>query len=436
MRMAGDLGFSAPVVRWGHAGAIARKIETAAASRQGLTSCRAGQRAAPRATPCPWPLGAGRDDELHWWARPSGDLPMIDFEIGDEFALLVDTTRGFAADHLAASMRDTESARRVDDAVRAAYAEIGLADLEIPESLDGAGLGCLARCLVNEELAAHDAGATVALDTLGPALYAALELGGAAAVSALRDACEARPGARAALLFEDTDRQPGEPVSLEAAWVPADHVAAVVLLGPGGVSLVTEGIGTTPVRGAGLRAAGASRLRVDDAPIAAAWHDAAAAHRARARTRLWVASLLLGVLRAACDFSRDYSTERQAFGRPIAHHQALAFLVVEMAMALESARLLVHEAAWRIDRALPADAEAAGALAECIDAARFIGPNGVQILGGHGFMADYPVEKHMREARALGLLAGGLDAAVEEAGRSLCAAEHPLAFAGLAEGAA
>jgi alkylation response protein AidB-like acyl-CoA dehydrogenase len=58
----------------------------------------------------------------------------------------------------------------------------------------------------------------------------------------------------------------------------------------------------------------------------------------------------------------------------------------------------------------------------------FVTPNGVQVLGGHGFMQDYPVEKWMREARALGLLAGGVDAAREDAGRELAACEPPLAL--------
>ena len=88
----------------------------------------------------------------------------------------------------------------------------------------------------------------------------------------------------------------------------------------------------------------------------------------------------------------------------------------------------VPRLAWRIDRGLPCAAEAASAWAECIEASRTIGPNGVQILGGHGFMADYPVEKHMREARTLGLACGGFDAAIHEAGRVLCRASNPLAL--------
>jgi alkylation response protein AidB-like acyl-CoA dehydrogenase len=80
----------------------------------------------------------------------------------------------------------------------------------------------------------------------------------------------------------------------------------------------------------------------------------------------------------------------------------------------------VHEAAWRIDEGLPCAAHAAAAFAQCIEASRLIGPAGVQILGGHGFMADYPMEKAMRESRALGLWLGGFDAAIEDAGRALC----------------
>ena len=134
------------------------------------------------------------------------------------------------------------------------------------------------------------------------------------------------------------------------------------------------------------------------------------------------------MLRAACEFSAAYAQERQAFGRPIGHHQALAFLITDMRMALDGARLLVHEAAWRVDRGLPCAAEAASAWAECIEASRLIGPAGVQLLGGHGFMADYPVEKHMREARALGLVLGGFDAAVDEAGQLLVASDAPLSL--------
>ena len=190
---------------------------------------------------------------------------------------------------------------------------------------------------------------------------------------------------------------------------------AVVALAGDELLFVREGIRVHALPGAGLRASGACALRLESAPIARARSPIArGAERARARARLYAASLLLGVLRDACDFSRGYALERHAFGRPIAHHQALAFLITDMQMALDGARLLVHEAAWRVDAGLPCAGAAAAAFAQCIEASRLIGPAGVQILGGHGFMADYPMEKAMRESRALGLWLGGFDAAIED----------------------
>jgi alkylation response protein AidB-like acyl-CoA dehydrogenase len=211
-------------------------------------------------------------------------------------------------------------------------------------------------------------------------------------------------------------------------WVPADRIDLLVLLGGERVSVLRDGLSRTPLRGAGLRAAGASELRLAGARVVASWRNASGAARALAHARLYLGSLLLGVLREAAEFSRRYAMQRVAFGRPIAHHQALAFLIVDMRAAVDGARLLLHEAAWHADRGLPFETLAAAAFAEAIEASTFVGPNGIQILGGHGFMQDYPVEKYAREARALGLLLGGVDLAREHAGRALAACTPPLAL--------
>ncbi|RIK91726.1 MAG: acyl-CoA dehydrogenase, partial [Proteobacteria bacterium] len=165
---------------------------------------------------------------------------------------------------------------------------------------------------------------------------------------------------------------------------------------------------------------------LERAPVAAWWVHPAGARRALARCRLAVAALLVGVQRAASEFARDYATTRVAFGKPIAHHQALAFLLADMATAVEGTRLLVHEAALRLDRGDDAAEACATAFLEAAEQAMFVTPNAVQVLGGHGFMQDYPVEKWMREARALGLLLGGVDAAREDAGAALADAAAPL----------
>lgn len=358
---------------------------------------------------------------------------MFDFQLDPELELLVETARSFAREELLPRLREAESARELDPGVRASFTEVGFAGLELPEASGGAGLGSLARVLVNEELAAGDAGAAVALDPLGAALYPLLELGGPAAIEELALPLLAREGARAVLVAAaDAELEVGsDSVSGTVPWVPADRVDLMVVLDPECALVLRSGIETEALRGAGLRAAGASALRLHNAPIVARFEGREQAGRALARARLYVASLLLGVLRQACEFSSDYALERVAFGRPIAHHQALAFLIVDMRAAVDGARLLLHEAASQMDRGLASPVLAASAFIEAVDASCFVGPNGVQILGGHGFMQDYPVEKYMRESRALGLVLGGIDAAREEAGRALCDSVDPVALSEL-----
>lgn len=361
---------------------------------------------------------------------------MFDFELGEDLELIADTARSFAVDELLPKLREHEQARAVDASIRSSYREMGLAGLELPEALGGAGLGAISRALVNEEFAAGDAGAALALDPLGPALYPLLEIGGDEVVREYALPLLETDGARALLVMNDDARlEIGETVTGSAPWVPADRVDLLVVMQGDELIVVREGIELESVRGSGLRAAGASALRLDAAPIAARHRDAAGAARARARARLYVASLLVGVLRQSSDFSAEYAQEREAFGRPIAHHQGLAFLITDMRAAVDGARLLLHEAAWRAEAGLPYETAAAEAFTEAIDASILVGPNGVQILGGHGFMQDYPVEKHMRESRALGLMFGGGDAAREEAGRALCETEGVIALSPMEGGA-
>ena len=355
---------------------------------------------------------------------------MFDLDPGEELSLVVETARKFAETELAPYLREAERERTVAPSVRETYSEIGLADLEIPDALGGAGLGCVARTLVNEELAAADPGAALALDPFGPALYPLLEglAEDAPELYGWVSALSRQIDSRAVLVtLEDAHlRVEGETLTGTVPWVPADRIDSVIVLLEDEALMLDGGVDYGEVRGAGLRAAGASELGFQEAHIAQRILNADAMGRARARARLYAASLLLGVMRHACDFSREYALQREAFGRPIAHHQALAFLITDMQMALDGARLLVHEAAWRLDQDAGGVREAAAAFAQCIEASRLVGPAGVQILGGHGFMADYPMEKAMREARALGLMFGGFDAAIEEAGQLLCTSVDPI----------
>ena len=361
---------------------------------------------------------------------------MFDFDLEPELELIARTAADFAAAELAPRIREAESARGVAADVARRFSETGLAALELPESLGGAGQGALARALVNEALAAGDPGAALALDPFGPALYALREVGGEEAVRAHLAPLLEAPGARALLVFE-ADASLSEAsgrVLGSVPWVPADRVDRLVVLGRERVLVLRDGVERTALRGAGLRAAGASELRLDGARVEASWRDAKGAARALARARLYTASLLVGVLHEAAEFSRRYALQRVAFGRPIAHHQALAFLITDMRSAVDGARLLLHEAAWHADAGLPFETLAAAAYAEAIEASTFVGPNGIQILGGHGFMQDYPVEKYAREARALGLALGGVDLAREDAGRALVDTGAPVALSSVEAG--
>ncbi|MDD9935144.1 MAG: acyl-CoA/acyl-ACP dehydrogenase [Myxococcales bacterium] len=356
----------------------------------------------------------------------------FDFERSEELSLLVRTARELAEQQLAPAQRDSERARGVADDLRRGFDSVGLSRLELPESLGGAGLGALARVLVNEELGAGDPGAALALDPAGVALYAVEELAGEGALGELIAPLLDEPGARALLALAPDGLDLGtERIEARLPWVAAARCDLLVLLDRRRAVVVREGLELEPVPGSGLRAAGASSLSVADAPVLARYEDEAGASRALARARLHTASLLLGVLRKASEYARAYAQERVAFGKPIAHHQALAFMLTDMHAAVELARLLVHEAAWWIDQRrddAAACAACASAFVEVVEASRFIGPAGVQVLGGHGFMQDHPVEKHNREARALSLLLGGVDAAREDAGRVLAEEAAPVAL--------
>ncbi|MCJ2531051.1 MAG: acyl-CoA dehydrogenase family protein [Candidatus Thermoplasmatota archaeon] len=119
-----------------------------------------------------------------------------------------------------------------------------------------------------------------------------------------------------------------------------------------------------------------------------------------------VASGSIGVARAAYEFALDYARERKAFGKPIAMHQAIAFMLADMKTAIEAARLLVWKAAWMADNEIPANKDAAIAKLFAADMAMKVTTDAVQIVGGSGYMKDLPVEKWMRDAKVFQIWEG------------------------------
>jgi len=119
-----------------------------------------------------------------------------------------------------------------------------------------------------------------------------------------------------------------------------------------------------------------------------------------------VSAAAVGLARSAMEHAVRYAKERTTFGVPIHKHQALAFMVAEMAMKIEAARLLVWQSAWKIDRGQRNTKEAAFAKAFAADTAMETALNAVQVFGGYGFSREYPVEKLMRDAKVFQIYEG------------------------------
>jgi alkylation response protein AidB-like acyl-CoA dehydrogenase len=128
--------------------------------------------------------------------------------------------------------------------------------------------------------------------------------------------------------------------------------------------------------------------------------------RLLSRSRLALSALAVGMSRRAMEYSRDYAIQRVAFGEPIASRQAIAFMIAEMAIEVDAARLLAWEAAWRCDKNMDFVKEAALAKNYAAEMAMMVCDRGVQVMGGHGYVRDNPVELWFRNARGFATFEG------------------------------
>jgi acyl-CoA dehydrogenase len=124
------------------------------------------------------------------------------------------------------------------------------------------------------------------------------------------------------------------------------------------------------------------------------------------KTRAPVGAAGVGVARAALEYAIEYAKKRRQFGKPIALFQNTSFKIAQMAMEINAARHLVWHAAWLMDEGIPCGKESAMAKAYGSDVAMKVTTECVQILGGYGYMKDYPVEKLMRDAKLLQIYEG------------------------------
>jgi alkylation response protein AidB-like acyl-CoA dehydrogenase len=117
------------------------------------------------------------------------------------------------------------------------------------------------------------------------------------------------------------------------------------------------------------------------------------------RSSVALSAMAVGVAKAALEYSRDYAKDRVAFGEPIASRQGIAFMLAEMAIEIDATRLMTWEAAWKLDRNEDATKEASLAKAYADDMVMMATDRAVQVLGGHGYVREHPVELWLRNGR-------------------------------------
>jgi len=385
---------------------------------------------------------------------------MINFALDEDQQLIQETVRKFAADVLRPRMRELEKLGAVPDGLRRQFHELGLGLLDAPEAAGGQGASLVTAALVHEELAFGDPGLAVALWAPHLAGQALLCLGDAAQqtrfLARFADtAGHARLGAvayaeRGAPLdgFHTTAQRRGD------RWVLNGRKAFVVNGGIADLHVVFAQLdGTSGWAGAaafvveagnpglaagerhallGLETVHASEIvltecEIPDGNRLLGGDDfLRATHRLLARAGLMNAARQVGLARAAYEFALAYTQERQAFGKVIAHFQAIAFTLAEMAMDLESARWMVWRAATELEReGKPTTTSTLEAIAHANEVAWRVADHGVQLLGGAGYVQDYPVEKWLRDTKALALF--GLPSECASLGVASAELGHPIA---------
>jgi alkylation response protein AidB-like acyl-CoA dehydrogenase len=174
----------------------------------------------------------------------------------------------------------------------------------------------------------------------------------------------------------------------------------------------TDGVFTEPEPAMGLRAAATGRLALNRVKLAkdALLGEASADVYADCIRlgRVGWSALATGTAQATLDYVKQYVNERQAFGEPISHRQAVAFNVANLAIETEGMRLATFRAAGRVDQGRDYARQAATARELARRHGMQIGSDGVQLLGGHGYVKEHPVERWYRDLRAAGLMEGAV----------------------------
>ncbi len=361
---------------------------------------------------------------------------MYSFEPNEEQQMLMDAVGKYAQNDLRPAAHDAEESRELPKKLIGKGWELGFLQASTPEAYGGFGdRSAVTGALAMEEFAFGDLAGALAV--LTPALFATpILLGGSEEQKQefLPSVIEGDWRPYTAALIEYTfdfdanalkttaTAEGGDYVlSGEKAFVPFAKDAEAMLVyasldgktqgfivpkGAAGLSVADE-----REKLMGLNALPMYRVKLDGVKVPAANRlGGEAGHDFElilASMRIASASAAVGVAKASLDYATNYAKEREAFGVKIAQKQAIAFMLAEMAIEIEAMRLMTWEAAWKLDTGKEDAAQAAYlAFTGAADMAMMVTDRGVQILGGHGYIREHPVEMWMRNGRGFAMLTG------------------------------
>ena len=359
------------------------------------------------------------------------DSGVFDLTPTDEQQMIVETVRDFAAERLRPAAAAADDKCAPPEELLSTATELGVTLLGVPEELGGVATerSSVTNVLVAEALATGDMG--LALACLAPAAVStALVLWGnedqqatylpaftgddvpAAALAIQEPAALFDPFSLRTKAYRTAGgfRLTGVKSLVPRAAAAELFVVAADVEGRGPALFIVESSAVTVESepAMGLRAAGTGRVLLDQVNVpATALLDADYAECVRLARLGWCA-LAVGTGQAVLDYVIPYVNEREAFGEPVSHRQGVAFKVADIGTELDGMRLVTYRAAARAAAGLPYAREVALARKLCTDKGMAIGSDGVQLLGGHGFVKEHPVERWYRDLRAIGLMEGAV----------------------------
>ncbi|WP_448852767.1 acyl-CoA dehydrogenase family protein [Corynebacterium sp. 335C] len=360
---------------------------------------------------------------------------LFDLTPTEDQQMIVETVKDFAESRLRDVAADCDAKAAPPETLLGESSELGVTLINVPEEYEGIATGAdvTTNALVAEALAYGDMG--LAVPVLAPAGVAATltahgsdaqqktylpSFAGENVPAAAVVISEPRPLFDARKLETKAVKE-GSDLVLNGvkSFVPNAGAAEVFIVGAeleGKPVLVivesdTEGLHVEADPSMGLRAAAMGRLHLKDVRVPAdnvvGEEDASEAYLdVVRRARLGWAALACGTGQAVLDYVIPYVNEREAFGEPISHRQAVAFMVADIKIELDGLRMLTLRGAARADQGLSFAREAGLAKRFAVDKGMKIGSDGVQLLGGHGFTKEHPVERWYRDLRGVGVAEG------------------------------